>query len=84
MELVIDVTHSEEFMKEVLHQTKYTPLAKRHPPKESVGPSGKSPLVIARATHRGDLPRCSPLCVSVWRRREGLGVCQKGFLRNIS
>ena len=71
-------------MKEVFHQTKDTPLAQRHPPKESVGPSGKSPLVIARATHREDLPRRSPLCVSVCESERGVGVCQKGFLRNIS
>jgi len=44
--LLIDVVHSEEFMKEVFHQTKDTPLVQRHPPKEFVEPSGKSPLVI--------------------------------------
>ena len=52
---------------------------------DAVPHTPKSRLATSQAGHRGDLSaRLSPLCASLWRRREGLGVCQKGLPHHMS
>jgi len=55
-QLVIDVAHSEEFMKEAPHSTTDTPLAKRHP-------FGKNPLSSSRKQRTEGTCLAAPLCV---------------------